>query len=707
MQGSAERIVNDVLGNIKQINIPVYQRRYSWRREQLVRFVDDLRMAFANHRDKYFFGSLILDASSGGLNTVAVIDGQQRLTTVSLFLIAIRDMLGQDDEEYDRINEEYLINKFDKVSVAKNRLHSVPGDEEQYIDVLRHGAGAAESLFLETYAYFYDVLNQDWLSVTDWLQVLEERLQVMNIVVNQDDDAQLIFESLNSTGMSLTESDKIRNYLLMSLHGDKQQEAFDLWRSNERLVPRGELSKFYRHYLSSLAMTSKPIKEAEIYDDYRRYVGGTESFDRLAQLKKENTVAKIYATIANPQQAQFDDPRIKSLLVRIGHLNNDILYPYFLQIFAKFRDGELSANQMTGILQVILAYLARRLFVGIPTTGLNQLFVVLDRQVVRYAERNQLDYVQALKLVLTKKVKRNKLFPTDAELEAALQTKDYYHISYPSLWFILDELNNAEGEHQSLFERAQEGTYSVEHIMPQHLTMNWRGALGSEWESIYHDWENRLANLTLTGFNGQMSNKAFLEKRDMPDGYDKSGIKLNQWIAKHDHWSADTMAARENYLFQRALAVWPRPEVPDIDESDSDTSWDTLDVILQADPTGTKPAAYSFGDDHDMPIGSWRGLYNRIVNALWNTDPTNFFALANSDNSLVQHKDNLVPGKKYRQLGNTDIYVSNEGSNSWNRVSHIKSILEGCGHDLSEVSVKTYETGGKGHKGGAATLPHL
>ncbi|QGV18795.1 Hypothetical protein LCAKO_2287 [Lacticaseibacillus paracasei subsp. paracasei] len=168
VKGNAELIVSQVIANNRTINIPVYQRRYSWRREQLERFVADLKTAYVNQRERYFFGSLILNAT-GDTSTVDVIDGQQRLTTVSLFLIAIRDFLGSSDVDYQRVNEMFLIDRFDRDSIAKNRLHPVPGDEEQYVDVLINGLSAADTIFKSTYAYFWNVLQQGDLTVHEWL----------------------------------------------------------------------------------------------------------------------------------------------------------------------------------------------------------------------------------------------------------------------------------------------------------------------------------------------------------------------------------------------------------------------------------------------------------------------------------------------------------------------------------------------------------
>ncbi|KLI76041.1 MULTISPECIES: DUF262 domain-containing protein [Lacticaseibacillus] len=687
MKGNADLIVSETIANNKTINIPVYQRRYSWRREQLERLISDLKTAYENNQQRYFLGSLILDATSG-ISTVAVIDGQQRLTTISLFLIAIRDFLGKDDPDYERINEEFLINKYDRDSPSKNRLHPVPGDEAQYVDVLMNGMAAEDTIFKTTYAFFWNELNQDALNAHQWMDLLEQRLQVMDIVVDQDDDAQLIFESLNSTGMNLTESDKIRNFLLMGLKGDKQATAFHIWQQNERLVGSDGLSKFYRHYLTSLARNSKPVKENEIYTDYRRYVGLAKGFNRIEQLKQEHAAAQLFAKITAPEATSITDSRIKSLLIRLGHLKTDILTPYLLQVLAKERDGELENDQVVGILKVLLAYMARRLFIGVPTTGLNLLFASLNRQVEHAIEKSRISYVDALKVVLTQGVKTNKRFPTDEALQEALNEKDYYHMNSASLWFILDELNNVDGEPQDLFDAAANGQFSIEHIMPRVLNASWHHALGPDWRLMHTVWLNRLANLTLTGFNGQMSNRNFVDKRDMTDGYRKSGIKLNQWLAQLDRWNEETLQKRQADLFARALKAWPRPDVQIPVSSDDPSTWDTLDAIFEANPTGTKPVAFSFGDYQVVPVKSWTDLYNQLIDLLWDADPSNFFALANSDDSLVKHVNEVESDQKYRQLGTADVAVYAGGDSAWSRVQHIKRILAGNGFELADINVK-------------------
>ena len=224
--------------------------------------------------------------------------------------------------------------------------------------------------------------------------------------------------------------------------------------------------------------------------------------------------------------------------------------------------------------------------------------------------------------------------------------------------------------------------------MPQVLNTSWHNALGPDWRLTHNIWLNRLANLTLTGFNGQMSNRTFIDKRDMADGYRKSGIKLNQWVAQFDHWDEATLQKRQADLLVRALKVWPRPEVDVEVTSDDPSTWDSLDAIFAANPTGTKPVAFSFGDYQVVAVKSWTDLYNQLIDLLWDADPSNFFVLANSDDSLVKHMNEVEADQKYRQLGDADVAVYAGGDSAWSRVQHIKRILVGNHYDLSDVNVK-------------------
>lgn len=697
MQGSSQNLVTQVMkGN--HYYIPVYQRRYSWVKVQVERLVDDLRLAEEQHRPHYFLGSLILDATVEGINDFSVIDGQQRITTISLFLMAIRDTFPRTDETHQRIDDLYLIDKYDHENVHKNRLHSVPGDEEEYVDVLENGAAAKPSLFRDTYVLFQQVLKDDpKMSPQDWLTVLEQRLVVMSITVQQDDDAQLIFESLNSTGLDLTEADKIRNFLLMDLHGDQQKQAYAIWQKNEKLVGRGELSKFFRHYLTSLAVRSKITLEQQIYDDYRRFIGEAPGFDRIDELRKESQVAKYYSLIKDPQHHQvedYPDPRARELLIRLGRMNNDITTPYFLQLFKMNNSGRLTGEELSNVLAIILSYLARRLFVGSPSTGLNTFFGILNRQVEQLMRMTNQDYVTALGWQLTSRVVENKLFPTDQALNDALAKKDYYHYADRSFWFVFDELNNVLGEHQDLFDAAQAGHLSIEHIMPQTLSEKWRQELGHNWELIYNQWDNRFANLTLTGFNSRMSNRLFQDKRDMENGYQQSGIKLNQNLAKLEHWNETTLKARERQLYNLAVRAWPRPAITPTNTAKHmlPPDWTTLEANVTI--TDQVVSAYRLFDQPPKVAKNWKAVFISVALDLWALDPTPFYRTANSDdNDLIFHQAEISEDPRFHQfypLPNSDLTIRVQPLNNVARLNKLGKLMTATGHDLSDISVKMH-----------------
>lgn len=688
MQGSPKLIVPEVIRNTRKINIPIYQRRYSWGIEQIQRLIDDMLMAQNRRLRQYFIGSLILDTTQAGVSEVAVIDGQQRITTISLFLIALRDAMRSDDlETSTMINDEFLIDRYDHTTPHHNRLNPVKGDYEQYIDVLVNGEDAKTSLFKSNYQYFKNLINTSNLSTGDWFNLLQTQLQTMVITVQPGDDAQLIFESLNSTGLSLTESDKIRNYLLMSLSSDEQSKAFELWQDIEKIVHPENVSNFYRHYLTSLARSSKPVKKGKIYVDYRQYIGLQPEFDRYTELHHEKNVAQIYAQIQFPYSYQFDDPHTQQLLIRLSHLKMDVMMPYLLQVFNRYIQDEITADSLNEVLHTLLSYLARRLFVGIPSTGLNNFFSSLDHQVKRLSSRMNVTYDIALKTVLTHSVKENKIFPTNQEVQQALMTKDYYHIRTESFWFIMNELNNAHGESQDLFTKAESGRYSIEHIMPQTLSNSWKQALGSNWHDIQLTWLNRLANLTLTGFNSQMSNHSFAEKRDADEGYRASGIKLNQEIATLDHWNIDTLKERQDSLFHRILTVWPVPDVPALNIENTD--WITLEDI---EPTGRKPIAFKLQQQPSQSVKSWKELYSGLANLLWLNHPASFFQMANDDHEWLVKYSSEASSPEYHDLSglndNQSLSLYNGNASASERKKYIRRLLSYCGDTLSDVEIR-------------------
>ncbi|WP_203633965.1 DUF262 domain-containing protein [Lacticaseibacillus suibinensis] len=685
MDGKAKAIVAEVLISPSLV-VPVYQRRYSWGSAQVERMMTDIESAMLAHKRSYFLGSLILDSSQGDFHEVAVIDGQQRLTTVSLLLMVLRDeLVDQDPTTAEKIDHVYLIDPYTRDSPNKNRLHPVAEDQEQYLDVYNLGASAASSLFLKNYLQMRDYLRHSQLSASEWFAYLEGQVTVMAITVQGDDDPQLIFESLNSTGLDLTEADKIRNYLLMSLPPANQATAFKVWQKNEGIVHSDQMSVFYRHYLSSLEKTPKPIRESDVYEQYRRLLGMTKDFDREQQLSHETTIAYRYAKVDHPAEIDGMDAQLKALLLRLSHLNTDVYMPFTLTLLKKADDSVITHDELLASLQLLLSYLARRLAVGIATAGLNTFFFSLNRQVEHVAD--QFDrYDQALAYVLVHNGQSNKVFPSDEQLLEAFKTRDYYQHARSGLWFILDELNRAHGEDQDIYSRAAAGDFSIEHIMPQTMSKAWEQALGDRATEIHDHWVDRLPNLTLTGFNSQMSNRSFIEKRDMEDGYGDTAIKLNHWLTQYDHWDETTLKKREADLYTRALQVWPMPEVKDvIVEPNLNVETELSDNL---DITGWKIDSYSFLDVVNASVGSWSELSDRIVDQLWTQDASRFYQAASDPNeTLVTYANEGDSRNQYEPLPDPTLQILKRGMNNQRRLMLIDRLLALYQYSLSDVKV--------------------
>ncbi|MCI1894997.1 MAG: HNH endonuclease family protein [Lactobacillus sp.] len=338
----------------------------------------------------------------------------------------------------------------------------------------------------------------------------------------------------------------------------------------------------------------------------------------------------------------------------------------------------------------MLSYLGRRLAVGIATAGLNNFFVILNRQVEHVADHFD-HYDQALAYVLVHNGQSNKVFPSDEQLQTAFKTRDYYQHAKPALWFILDELNRARGEDQDIYSKAADGQFSIEHIMPQTMSKAWQQALGDQASEIHDHWVDRLPNLTLTGFNSKMSNRSFTEKRDMKDGYRDTAIKLNQWLTQYDQWNEVTLKEREEDLYSRALQVWPMPDVMDVDVETQHN--DDIELGDDMDVTGWKIDSYSFLDVVDESVSSWSQLTERIVDQLWAQDSSRFYQAASDPNeTLVTYTKEGDSRDQYEPLPDPEIQILTRRINNQRRLGLLGRLIALYQYSLSDI--KVHQTNG-------------
>lgn len=468
-------------GSKKRFIIPVYQRNYNWKLENCKQLYDDLIRVIAHNRSSHFFGSIVSVYNPSGRNTeFLVVDGQQRLTTVSLLFLAMYNLISKgivvsaDASLGSQIYEDFLVDKY-QPQETRIKLKPVKNDQRAF-DRLFDDAGEyiRESNLTANYSYFYDRIQKQEITI-DQLFDAVCRLEIINITLSHDDNPQLIFESLNSTGLDLSEGDKIRNFILMGLSADLQNRYYEQYWNRIEECTKYDASSFIRDFLSVKQQMISSQKR--IYANFKEYVEvsglwtDTQKGDLLAELL---SYAKYYKLLLS---GGTDSKELNSCIYRLNRLETTVTRPFFLEVLRLFDEGKLDIVQVTDIFLITENYLFRRTICDLPTNVLNKIFLMLHREIIRYDGTDN-DYVAKFKYALLSK-KEKARFPDDNEFIAAFGERQIYLMNSKNKVYILERMENfGTLEDKDIYRHCDDGEYSIEHIMPQHLTPAWIKELG-------------------------------------------------------------------------------------------------------------------------------------------------------------------------------------------------------------------------------------
>ena len=518
MKGSETWLMNFMEGKGNRFIIPVYQRSYDWKQEHCRQLYDDLIKVVRQNRPSHFFGSIVCAVEGNGARTnYNIIDGQQRLTTVTLLLLAMRNLLRSGladsaENHLDQQIEQYIISPWASEN-DRIKLRPVKTDRAAFEKLF----GSAEdydqaSNLTHNYNYFYTELQKSPVSIDELYNAIC-KLEVICITLDLGDNAQLIFESLNSTGLALDEGDKIRNYVLMSQPLKEQNRLYDTyWLKIERCT-QGDVSAFVRDYLSIKRQTTPTVKA--VYQVFKRYAEDSAlSIESL--LEDMLSYARLYEKLLTCRSG-LGVSGLDDCLYRMKRLEITVTRPFLMEVLRLNQDGLLPAGDVLRVFLIVETYLFRRNICEVPTNALNKIFLTLNREILRYdggADR----YVDKLVYALLTKRDSGR-FPEDGEFAASLADKQVYLMRGRYKDYIFERFENyGTVEVKDVYTLLDTGIYSIEHIMPQHLTPAWAEELGTDYARIHDAWQHRLANLTLSGYNPHLSNATFTEKRDDPDG---------------------------------------------------------------------------------------------------------------------------------------------------------------------------------------------
>lgn len=662
MKGSEAKMIEYMEGAGKRYVIPVYQRKYDWKEDNCRQLYEDLKKIIRDNRDSHFFGSIVSSVIGNGASTeYHIIDGQQRLTTVTLLLLAIRNLIrqkkttAQEERLDDQINDRFLVSPWAKeddriklrpVRSDREALAKLFGEEEDY--------DPASNLTLN-YRFFCNEILKEEISVDDLFGAIG-KLEIISITLDQGDNAQLIFESLNSTGLALTEGDKIRNFILMGQKPKEQNKLYDTyWTIIERCTGK-DVSGFVRDYLSIKRQVTPTV--SNVYRAFKDYAEKTQlPMDEL--LDDMRRYARFYEKLLICKSG-LNDKKLDDCLYRMARLEIVVTRPFLMEVLRLNQDGKLSVDDVLQIFLITENYLFRRNICEVPTNALNKIFLNLNKEILRYDNIAD-DYVyKFIYALLTKKDSGR--FPDDREFTAALATKSVYQMRGKYKAYLFERFENyGTIETKDVYTHLDNNVYTIEHIMPQHLTPAWKESLGAGAAEIHATWLHRLANLTLTGYNPNLSNKTFAEKRDSEEsGYKASGLKMNQKISGKESWGLPELEERNDEMLALAKKIWEFPEtafVPAEKEFDSCTL-DDENVEL----TGRDIVKYSY-QNVEQPVSSWSDMFEHIVKFLHQKDKSILSGLAYSTSAdLANNVSNSEEGLRSALKIDDNIYMERHTS---------------------------------------------
>lgn len=601
---ASETKFQPIIEGTKQYIVPLFQRAYSWEKKNWSVLWDDLMWLCENNEPKsHFIGSIVTMPTvtvPEGISKFLLIDGQQRLTTLFILLSTIRDKATQDGLEQlaQEVQQTMMVNPF-KTGLDHYKLLPTQSDRIQFEALVLKRDLDESSRIIECYKLFERKLKATSVDLNLLTSVITNRLSVVSIVLDFDDNPHLVFESLNAKGLPLTQSDLIRNYFFMRIHVNEQDEIYEqFWKPMQNTLG-DNLTEYIRHFLMR---NGTFVKQSDVYYTLKDRIGQTDAIDFLKEIHR---FSNYYKKILYP--ANEADKNLRDHLERIKRFEVTTAYPFLLNCYNEFAQERLSADGFKKIFEYLENYLIRRFVCNYPSNQLNKIFPALFDQAQLTSPS---DLVEGVRLTL-----QQRDYPKDLEFRSRLIESKLYGAGDRRVKtkLMLESLESSfEHKEQTVLD-----TLTIEHIMPQTITDWWQNELGEDWQAAHEFLLHTLGNLTLTGYNSELSNADFPRKKNL---LDESHLELNKYFNNLTEWNQFAIERRSNNLADKALEIW----------SYFGDAQSAADLTLTTDEvTGKVPRVVSILGQTNT-VASWRDVLESTMNAIALVEPEAFTMLINN-----------------------------------------------------------------------------
>jgi uncharacterized protein with ParB-like and HNH nuclease domain len=676
MKASETRLEKFLASNDTNFIIPVYQRNYDWTNVQCKQLLKDiLTVGSRPEESSHFIGSIVFvhdDVySSTGITELVVIDGQQRLTTITLIYIALyRVAVLQGDERLaNKIQKTYLINEF---SDEPEKLKLKPTDNNRMalahtIDPVANMPVETFSRLIDNYTYFETQISKNNSETV--LNGLSKLMFVEISLDRQNDNPQRIFESLNSTGLELSQADLIRNYILMGLNSSDQEKLYKtFWEPIEKgcmneETNQSKVSDFIRDYLT-LKNKDIPNKGA-VYEKFKQKYPEPNSEGLLNTLDELKVLTTVYTKLLNPSKET--DPDVRLEIAYINRQEIAVAYPFLMKVYLDFSENILNKETFISVLTLVQSFTWRRLVAGLPTNALNKIFMTL------YDRIDIENYLISLEDALMQKTGGQR-FPRNSEFLSLIKDKDIYNTKSRTRMYFFERVENFNNK--EIVNISDNPNITIEHIFPQNPVKDWEDQLSDgEYLRIKDKYLNTIGNLTLSGNNGKLGNKTFAEKKAMNDegkeqGYSYSRLWLNRHLKELDYWDEMQIVKRADIIANRCLEVWPCPE-DRIGPEEQETEQSIFDI----EEPRHRTLEYAVFLGEKIFVSKVSKLYSEIIGILFSMQPEAFIGTdLGSQVNISTSKDTL---RKPTKISDKYFIESNHSNNTkFERLQFVLTYLD-------------------------------